>query len=126
MVKLILLICVSLSASSVLASQMQIRLLNQSGQEIKTEKVWWQAAGNPRPNICFWETVLQDGGSMIGTCSEQPSVDRWKRKIYARFYCVNDVLFKEIKYPRNRSTYDRNHLNDNNWVYTIRIFESDC
>lgn len=126
MIRLVLLIFVSISSSSVFATQMQIKLLNQSGQTIKTDKVYWSAVGKPRPNICFWETTLQNGGSSIGTCTEQPSTDRWKRKVFLQFYCVDDVTFQKVKYPRNRLAYGRNHLIDNNGVYTIRILESDC
>ena len=91
MIRLVLLIFVSISSSSVFATQMQIKLLNQSGQTIKTDKVYWSAVGKPRPNICFWETTLQNGGSSIGTCTEQPSTDRWKRKVFLQFYCARWV-----------------------------------
>ncbi len=126
MVRVLLFVIAIFCSFSVPAEQMSIKLLNQSGQAIKTEKVWWGAAGNPRPNICFWETNLGDGGFTHRVCDKQPNVDRWKRKIFVRFYCVDDVTFHEVKYPRNKSFYDRDYLVDKDGVYTIRVFASDC
>ena len=122
----ILLSVVTLCSFSFNASaySFSVQVQNNTGQDLQSVTVLWQAKGNPRPGKCFFERTISAGGSYEIGCSNT-NVEKWQRQINVSFACPGQGR-RTISFPRKEKFYKRDHASNNSDRYRVKLKSSDC
>ena len=108
-----------------------VKVVNNSGQDIELNHIEYKAKGNPHWKGCkrdgdYEEVSISAGSStVIPTC--EASSQKWQRQIMVSIFCKSSGATRDLYFPRgSNSVFARDHTQKNGDKYVTKIKAGDC
>ena len=108
-----------------------VKVKNNSGQDIELNHIEYKAKGNPHWKGCkrdgdYEEVSISAGSStVIPTC--EASSQKWQRQIMVAIICKSSGATRDLYFPRGSNKFfARDHAQKNGDKYVTKIKAGDC
>ena len=106
-----------------------VKVVNNSGQDIKIRRITAKA----KTNLNIKECEKYDGGLLIpaGSSTVSPrcavATQKWQRQIMVEFRCTSNGAVRNLYFPRGSNKFfARDHAQKNGDKYVTKIKAGDC
>ena len=105
-----------------------VKVINNSGQDIELRHIRYKAKGNPGKKNCGWdEQVLVSDGSSTLEPRCRASYQKWRRQIELNIKCKSSGVSRNLCFPRgSKKFFARDHAQKNGDKYVTKIKAGDC
>jgi len=105
-----------------------VKVINNSGQDIEIRKVRFKAKGIPGSTDCTSdEQVLVSDGSSTLEPRCRASYQKWRRQIEVHIECESSGVWRNLFFPRgSKKFFARDHAQKNGDKYVTKIKAGDC
>ena len=118
-------------SSEAMAYFFNVKVKNNSGQDIELNHIQYKAKGNPSWKGCkrdgdYEEVPISAGSStVIPTC--EASSQKWQRQIMVAIICKSSGATRDLYFPRGSNKFfARDHAQKNGDKYVTKIKAGDC
>ena len=108
-----------------------VKVVNNSGQDIELDHIEYKAKGNPSWKGCkrdgdYEEVSISAGSSTVkSTC--EASAQKWQRQIMVAIFCKSSGANRNLYFPRGSTKFfARDHAQKNGDKYVTKIKAGDC
>ena len=116
------------SSEAMAAYFFNVKVKNNSGQDIEVRYIHFKAKGNPVWKSCFdEENVLVSAGSSTVQPRCAADAQKWQRQIEVSIKCKSSGANRNLYFPRgNNKFFARDHAQKNGDKYVTKIKAGDC
>ena len=119
------------SSDAMAKYRFNVKVVNNSGQDIELNHIQYKAKGNPSWKGCkrdgdYEEVPISAGSStVIPTC--EASSQKWQRQIMVAIICKSSGATRDLYFPRGSNKFfARDHAQKNGDKYVTKIKAGDC
>ena len=119
------------SSDAMAKYRFNVKVVNNSGQDIELDHIEYKAKGNPSWKGCkrdgdYEEVSISAGSStVIPTC--EASSQKWQRQIQVSIICESSDANRNLYFPRGSNKFfARDHAQKNGDKYVTKIKAGDC
>ena len=116
------------SSEAMAAYFFNVKVKNNSGQDIEVEYITFKAKGNPNWKSCFDDdNVLVSAGSSTVQPRCIADAQKWQRQIEVAIKCKSSGANRNLYFPRgSKKSFARDHAQKNGDKYVTKIKAGDC
>ena len=105
-----------------------VKVINNSGQDIEIKYMTFKSKGNPDDRICWDnENVLVPAGSSTLKPRCIANAQKWRRQIELNIKCKSSGVSRNLFFPRgSKKFFARDHAQKNGDKYVTKIKAGDC
>ena len=121
-----------LQSSEAMASyRFNVKVVNNSGQDIELRHIEYKPKGNPRWKGCLDDGDYEELSISAGSSTVKPnctsSSQEWQRQIMVSIFCKSSGATRDLYFPRgSNSVFARDHTQKNGDKYVTKIKAGDC
>ena len=116
------------SSEAMASYYFNVKVVNNSGQDIELRQIRYKAKGNPGKRNCGWdeELLVSDGSSTLEPRCRANS-QKWQRQIQVSIKCESSGAWRDLYFPRGSNKFfARDHAQKNGDKYVTKIKAGDC
>ena len=115
-------------SSEAMAYFFNVKVKNNSGQDIEVRYILFKAKGNPVWKPCFDEdNVLVSAGSSTLQPRCEATSQKWQRQIMVAIFCKSSGANRNLYFPRGSNKFfARDHAQKNGEKYVTKITAGEC
>ena len=104
-----------------------VKVVNNSGQDIEIRYITWKAKGNPLHKGCSEDDVRISAGSSTVKPRCIADVQKWQRQIRVSIDCKSSGATRNLYFPRgSKKFFARDYPQKNGDKYITKIKTGDC
>ena len=116
------------SSEAMAAYYFNVKVVNNSGQNVEIRYITFKAKGNPISRSCFGDddVVISAGSSTLQPRCSATS-QKWQRQIQVSLKCESSGAWRDLYFPRGSNKFfARDHAQKNGDKYVTKIKAGDC
>ena len=119
------------SSEAMAAYRFNVKVVNNSGQDIELRYMKFKPKGNPRWQHCRNDGELEEVSISAGSSTVKPqctaSSQKWQRQIEVAIKCKSSGANRNLYFPRgSKKFFARDHAQKNGDKYVTKIKAGDC
>ena len=104
-----------------------VKVVNNSGQDIEIRYISWKAKGNSLSRSCSEDDVRISAGSSTVKPRCIADVQKWQRQIQVSINCKSSGATRNLYFPRgSKKFFARDYAQKNGDKYITKIKTGDC
>ena len=116
------------SSEAMAAYYFNVKVINNSGQDIELRHIRFKAKGTPGKRNCMSDDeVLVSAGSSTLQPRCSATSQKWQRQIMVAIICKSSGATRDLYFPRgSKKFFARDHAQKNGDKYVTKIKAGDC
>ena len=116
------------SSDAMAAYYFNVKVVNNSGQDIELRHIRFKAKGTPGKRNCGGDDdVLVSAGSSTLKPRCSATSQKWQRQIQVSIICESSGVWRDLYFPRGSNKFfARDHAQKNGDKYVTKIKAGDC